>query len=191
VTGQRAEAEDRRAQALAARERAVLLRARSRELRDRSDAATLQLLGGLRGTPCGPLGGRGDAFELRFARFRPAVALARYELRRWLNLHGVDPRDARDVALACSEACANAVEHPRAPVRQAFELTATLADGELELVVRDFGSWRLVTTDRVARGRGLDMIRSLMDDSRVVAGADGTRVTMRRSLATVSPSAPR
>ena len=79
--------------------------------------------------------------------------------------------------------------------RQAFEVAAHLDPNAIEVAVRDFGRWRATRRRRstlTTRGRGLVMIRSLMDEAKVVRGESGTCVTMRRRLdRLVSPSAPR
>jgi anti-sigma regulatory factor (Ser/Thr protein kinase) len=161
--------------------RAGAMRARAAELSLQSDRLSAQAAETLR-TTCGPARGeRGERFELRLARLRPTVGLLRHELRRWLERRGIDPSVATEVTLACSEACANAVEHPARPAEHAFEVVAVERDGELTLVVRDFGRWRATPSDGV-RGRGLETIRALMDDVELVSDGGGTRVVMRRRV---------
>jgi anti-sigma regulatory factor (Ser/Thr protein kinase) len=130
-------------------------------------------------------GDRGDRFLLRLARMPQVVALVRHELRRWLDEHGISTEDAVDITLACSEACANAVEHPGRPGRLAFEIEAWRDGEELLLSVRDFGAWTDATSGE-NRGRGLRMIRSLMDAVEITSGGDGTKILMRRTLRAVS-----
>ena len=137
---------------------------------------TLREAGGRRG-----VGDHGDTFSLRLARMPQAVALVRYELRRWLDERGISPEDAVDITLACSEACANAVEHPGRPGRPAFEVQAGRVGDELILSVRDFGAWTDATAGGT-RGRGLRMIGALMDTVEVTRGDDGTEILMRRRL---------
>ena len=121
-----------------------------------------------------------ERFTFRAARLRSSVALVRRRLRRWLESGGVDPEEAADITLACSEACANAVEHPLQPARQVFEVEGTRTDEEIELRVRDFGVWRPGREDDT-RGRGLQMIRQLMDSAEIVAGENETTIVMRRA----------
>ena len=163
------------------RERAVRLCDRSLELRTRSDGLALQVTGILQSCPK-PFGQRGDAFFVRVARLPLAVGLVRHELRRWLTRDGVAPDQAAEVALACSEACANAVEHASEVAEHAFEVEARRVDGDLVLSVRDFGSWDDRPRIAYARGRGLEIMRSLMDSVEVVNGENGTEILMRRSL---------
>jgi len=46
--------------------------------------------------------------------------------------------------------------------------------------VRDFGRWYERATE--TRGRGVSLMRSLMDDVDIDRGVDGTTVTLRRRL---------
>lgn len=86
-----------------------------------------------------------------------------------------------EIILACSEACANAVEHPRHPRHQAVEIEAAFDGSQLALRVRDFGTWSEQPRSSL-RGRGLDIIHALMDSVVVVRGSDGTELLMRRTL---------
>jgi anti-sigma regulatory factor (Ser/Thr protein kinase) len=111
--------------------------------------------------------------------------LVRDELRSWLEQAGLPAEGVSEVILACSEACANAVEHPLRSERQLVEVEATLNGRELELRVRDFGLWK-EQPEPVSpmHGRGLDIIRDLMDSLDVRRTAHGTELVMRRSFST-------
>jgi anti-sigma regulatory factor (Ser/Thr protein kinase) len=125
-----------------------------------------------------------DALSLRLPRRPVALGLMRQELRQWLDRRGVGRNDTVEIVLASSEACANAMEHPRGVERSAIEVDARRRPREVEIVVRDFGTWASEPAPgERTRGRGLAMIRALMDDVSVVAGPQGTSVTMRRRLA--------
>ena len=108
------------------------------------------------------------------------IALLRKDLRGWLTSHGVDEESAQAVLLACSEAVANAIEHGYRddPFGQ-VEVTATVAPDAVEIRVADRGSWR-PPLDDVARGRGLQLIRQVMDHV-AFDRSEGTTVTMRRT----------
>jgi anti-sigma regulatory factor (Ser/Thr protein kinase) len=122
----------------------------------------------------------GETFSLRAARVRAAVRLVRARLRSWLERSGAGPEEIADILLACSEACANAVEHPVEPKRHLFEVEARQTPTEIELAVRDFGTWREGESDGY-RGRGLRMIRQLMDATEIVTGENETTIVMRRA----------
>jgi len=164
-----------------ARARADLLREHAASERRRTQLLTNRLVNTLREGEGRPLGDRGDTFSLRVARLPQAVALVRHELRRWLDEHGVVPEDVVDITLACSEACANAVEHPGRPGRFAFEVEARREHGDVLLAVRDFGAWT-AADEASLRGRGLGMISELMDAVEITSGDAGTKIVMRRTL---------
>jgi serine/threonine-protein kinase RsbW len=123
-----------------------------------------------------------------FRARRPArpelLAGLRRELRTWLTAVGVDADAAADVLLASGEATANAVEHAFWDARDAAgaELVLELRLGagrELTVRVTDTGRWRQVPAPG-DRGRGLRMMRAVMDSVEVDSGEGGTMVTMRR-----------
>lgn len=102
----------------------------------------------------------------------------RQDLRRWLDQSGLPAELVSEAVLACSEACANALEHPEHARRQLIEVEAELREAEIEIRVRDFGSWN----DRPGsglRGRGLDMIRGLSDSFEILRTHDRSRRTAR------------
>lgn len=177
-------------------EQAALTRARARELRAeaasrrlRAVAATRRsnelvetLVDRLTGSGRHALGDHGERYQLQLGRLLTMVRLARFDLRRWLERRGLPSRVIGEIALACSEACANAVEHPRSASRPAIKIEATCGGQQLELRVRDFGAWtEACRTDE--RGRGLALISALMDSVDVCRNPHGTEIVMRRSLA--------
>jgi anti-sigma regulatory factor (Ser/Thr protein kinase) len=162
-------------------ERARSTRARSIELRERSEELAKRLVDALRDSDARSLEFTGDTFFLRLARVRPAVALARHSLGCWLEQRGVAADRVHDLVLAASEACANAVEHPVASRDAAFELEANHSADEVTIVVRDFGRWRAEEINQ-ARGRGLQLIKSLTTEVDVVRGTRGTEIVMRCRL---------
>jgi PAS domain S-box-containing protein len=111
------------------------------------------------------------------------LAGARHELRAWLEAAGADSRTIEETVLAAGEALGNAIEH--AYLGRAGEpvvaLDATLRATTIELVVRDKGHWREVAAPG-PRGRGLMLMRRIMDEVVVQPSAMGTRVIMRRTL---------
>ncbi len=117
------------------------------------------------------------------------LAGLRHELRGWLAGLGASDEEVADVLLACGEACANAVEHAYQD-RPEGELTVELVlddDRQLRLRVTDTGRWRAVPAPG-DRGRGLPLMRAVMDAVDVARGAGGTVVTMRRRLGAAVPA---
>lgn len=113
----------------------------------------------------------------------PAVlSEARRTLRRWLDSRGVTERDAREIVLAVSEACANAIEHAYSAAPAQFEVTASGRDGALSFVVRDSGAWR--SPRGTNRGRGLKVIQAAMDEVEIKPSDQGTEIVMLKRPAT-------
>jgi len=100
-------------------------------------------------------------------------------LGRWLRQNGAQDSDISDVLVACTEACANVIQHAY-PNEGLMDVNAEMTDGALTLTVRDFGSW--MTPAPSEGDRGLQLMRGLMDSVDVASGPDGTRVTMRRGI---------
>ena len=110
-----------------------------------------------------------------------SLAQVRRALGRWLRAAGVAPADAYEIIVACGEACANAVAHAY-PVGQAqFEFAATRDGDAVEVIVRDFGTWRDGST---ANSRGLRLIEQLVDEVHVERRPGGTTVKLRRRVGT-------
>ncbi|GAB1645607.1 SpoIIE family protein phosphatase [Krasilnikovia sp. MM14-A1259] len=123
--------------------------------------------------------GTEDRLERSIGADPMQIALLRKDLRGWLAAHAVDEDSSEAVLLACSEAVANAIEHgyrddPFGTVR----VVASVAGGAVEVRVADRGTWRQ-TREEDSRGRGLRLIRQVMDEV-VIARGEGTTVTMRR-----------
>jgi anti-sigma regulatory factor (Ser/Thr protein kinase) len=65
-------------------------------------------------------------------------------------------------------------------VEAEFDVAGEAVGGEVHVSVADNGRWRPARGRN--RGRGLDLMRELMDDVEVDSGEDGTIVRMRRRL---------
>ncbi len=117
-----------------------------------------------------------------FSRSFPAapseLADLREQLRGWLAEHGVAEDVERGVVLAVSEAAANAVEHGYGSDGAGIvTVMARLADDRLEITVRDTGAWRQPRRD-TDRGRGLEIIRAIMDEVSIAHEGAATVVRM-------------
>jgi anti-sigma regulatory factor (Ser/Thr protein kinase) len=122
-----------------------------------------------------------DPLELSFAAEIESIPIFRRVLGRWLRDAGGTRMEIEEIALACSEACANAIEHAYGPAPARLEVTATVSgDQEAVVCVRDFGSWRERSGDH--NGRGKLLMTGLMDDVEIDRGAGGTTVRLRRRL---------
>jgi GAF domain-containing protein/anti-sigma regulatory factor (Ser/Thr protein kinase) len=122
-----------------------------------------------------------ERFSERYPLEATKLVGLRTDLRRWLASINT-PRPALDeIVLATSEAVANAIEHAETPALRTVEVEASRKEGEVVVVVQDFGAWRerAMGSDR---GRGFVLMKALMDDVAVESAPRGTRVTMRRRI---------
>jgi anti-anti-sigma factor len=110
----------------------------------------------------------------------PAV---RRRLGGWLAGLGMGEQDRVGVMVAVGEACANSVEHAyrgQEPGRMYVRAWVDV-DGVLTVSVRDEGTWRPPDRDPGDRGRGLLIMRQMVD--RVVLEEEhGTTVTLSMRL---------
>jgi anti-sigma regulatory factor (Ser/Thr protein kinase)/putative methionine-R-sulfoxide reductase with GAF domain len=122
----------------------------------------------------------GPRLDLMLGTDPDELAVIRRSIERWLESSHVDERDAYRVTLAANEACMNAIEHGFAPGARGFEVHAELDGGEVDIVVRDHGRWR--EPRGAGDGRGIDMMRALMDEVEVTPTDEGTTVRLRRAI---------
>lgn len=112
------------------------------------------------------------------------------EVRHWiteaLEAGGITPEIIHRFTLAASEAVTNCIVHGYKPDRQGrVDLTMEIDDTSVRLTVRDFGSglqmddYDSPDTEKASEGGyGIYLIRSLMDDVRLIPRTDGTELTM-------------
>ncbi len=121
-----------------------------------------------------------DRFGSEFVSEPESLAAMRGLLRRWLRHAEAGEEETAEIVTACGEAATNAIEHAGADGDPPFELAGVLSGRRVDLTVRDRGQWRLPR--RGDQGRGLSLMRALMDTVEVARGPDGTRVRMQREL---------
>ena len=123
-----------------------------------------------------------NPLELRLPADVDTIPTLRRLLGRWLGEAEASRTEVEEISLACSEACANAIEHAYAPGPAAIEVTATVTeDPQVLISVRDFGTWRPPRGSH--RGRGMVLMKGLMDAVEVDKGDHGTTVRLARRLA--------
>ena len=103
-------------------------------------------------------------------------------LGRWLKENGSTPRDTADILVACTEACANVIQHAYTSKDGPMDIVASEEDGAITVSVRDFGIWMPEASTDEGANRGLLLMRGLMDSVDVVSGPEGTNVLMRRRI---------
>jgi serine/threonine-protein kinase RsbW len=127
-----------------------------------------------------------ETFVRRFHADPSSIGPVRHELRDWLNAHELTDDDLDDVLVASGEACANAVRHAYAHEQGEATLEARLREGELTVRVRDHGHWREPSPSD-ERGRGILIMRGLMNSVYLHATRRGTTVVMRKRVVTTTP----
>jgi PAS domain S-box-containing protein len=115
---------------------------------------------------------------MRFAADANHLAPSRAALRSWLNQAGLGADQIHNVLIATGEAVANAIEHGhRDRPEGTVSVRATALVDRLQVTVTDNGTWR--TPRNVAgsnRGRGIVLMRGLMEGFTIDSGDTGTTV---------------
>ncbi|TGD86527.1 response regulator [Mycolicibacterium sp. CH28] len=107
------------------------------------------------------------------------LAPARAALREWLTAAGIDSDQAQDVLVAAGEAVTNAIEHGyRHTAGGSITLQAISEVGLLHLTITDTGSWKPKESGYTHRGRGIQIMRALMEDVSIVPRPTGTTVRL-------------
>jgi serine/threonine-protein kinase RsbW len=119
--------------------------------------------------------------SMTFPSVPEELRLLRHRLRDWLTVRRYRSSEAEAIVLAVNEAAANAIEHGYQEGSGTIEVTGEASDGHLEITVTDHGAWREGGPD-LARGRGLSLMRTLMDGVDVRPSPAGTTVVLRQAL---------
>jgi anti-anti-sigma factor len=121
--------------------------------------------------------------DLDLAAVPASLPAVRRRLGAWLTGLGMGEQDRVGVMVAVGEACANAAEHAyRGTEPGRMHVSAAVdVDGLLTVTVRDEGRWRPPDRDPGDRGRGLLIMRQLVDGV-VLQGEHGTTVTLSMRL---------
>lgn len=113
---------------------------------------------------------------------RPETAgRIRAGLREWLTRSVVPAEIVADILVATHEAVANAIEHGSVDGDAAIRLRAQRVDGRVRIEVVDAGTTVVGTADP-DRGRGMAMMRAVMDVVELRPSPTGTTVRMERVL---------
>ena len=125
------------------------------------------------------------ALDLELGADVGELAQSRHTLRDWLDEAGAGADEALDVLIAVGEALANAIEHGhRDHPEGTVHLHAVVVAERVYVTVTDTGSWK--TPQAVParhRGRGLELMRALMQDVTIESRPAGTTVQMHRKIA--------
>jgi len=121
-----------------------------------------------------------EGFSLDLPAEPEVLATLRAAIDRWLRTTEADERDAYAIKAATVEACANAIEHAYRPGDAALRIEGNCSEDEVSLTVRDFGEWRDQRGEE--RGRGIFLMKRLMDFADVEPSEQGTTVRLSRRL---------
>src|SRR5581483_3617559 len=113
-----------------------------------------------------------------------ALATLRRTVGRWLATLDATREESNDIQVACHEAASNAMEHAYRFREATIDIDAAVAGDEVVLTVADKGAWR--EQRKSERGRGLNLIRALMDNVELEPSAEGTTVRMSKRLSKVA-----
>jgi anti-anti-sigma factor len=133
-----------------------------------------------------------EPFELDLVATPGALTSVRRRLGRWLTELGMGEQDSVGVMVAVGEACANAAEHAYSGAEPGpMGVRADVdVDGVLTVTVWDQGTWRTPDRDPGDRGRGLLIMRQLVDEV-TLDDRNGTTVTLTvRLRQTQEPDSP-
>lgn len=129
----------------------------------------------------------GKTLALSFPARPSSLASMRRAVAQWLRLAEAGEDEIYEILVACGEACANTVAHAHPALSDSsFEVHGAREGPEVEIAVRDTGRWRSPGDE--ARGRGLSVMRELMDEVEIEPSEQGTTVTLRRRLRGKGPA---
>lgn len=127
--------------------------------------------------------------EIELENEPSCLSVARTFVSDYLEELGVHEGDAFDILLALNEAVGNAHRHGRRDHRGRIRVTCALDDGSLRFLVRDdgygfnYGPRMTEMPDPMdIGGRGLSLMKRLMDNVDVRTGPGGTAVELTRRV---------
>jgi anti-sigma regulatory factor (Ser/Thr protein kinase) len=125
-----------------------------------------------------------EPLRLELTATPAALPGVRRRVSNWLTALGMGEQDRVGVLVAVGEACANAAEHAyRGTAGGPMSVGARVdVDGVLTVRIRDHGTWRRPSRDPGDRGRGLLIMRQLVDRVVLEEGEQGTTVTLSLRL---------
>ncbi|MGI5478783.1 SpoIIE family protein phosphatase [Streptomyces lavendofoliae] len=123
--------------------------------------------------------------EMSFPAESSQLAPVRNALRSWLDQCDLPPHTVQNILVAAGEACANAIEHGhRDAPGDTVRLRAEAFVHDLRLTVTDTGRWKTPQPELNShRGRGVTLMRSLMQQVTITPGSAGTIVDMHTRIA--------
>lgn len=123
--------------------------------------------------------------ELTFPADAGQLAPTRAALRGWLSRARMAPERTMEVLVAAGEAVANAIEHGhRHSPQGTVSVLATAMVDHVQLIITDTGAWKNPQQPAdIRRGRGIGIMRSLMQDVTITQSLTGTTVHLYARMA--------
>ncbi|MER6693154.1 SpoIIE family protein phosphatase [Streptomyces minutiscleroticus] len=123
--------------------------------------------------------------EMAFPAESSQLAPVRKALRSWLAQCDLPVHTVQNVLIAAGEACANAIEHGhRDAPGETIRLRAEALVHDLRLTVADTGRWKTPQPElNTHRGRGVGLMRAVMQKVTITPGPSGTTVDMHTRIA--------
>jgi anti-sigma regulatory factor (Ser/Thr protein kinase) len=123
-----------------------------------------------------------DMFDCIFSAVPFAAPFVRRGLERYLAEHDVGDDHRFAIITAVGEAVANAVEHAYADVPGTVHLHVRFDESLVRVQIEDSGRWRPATKEE-ERGRGIPLMRALMDRVEIRTDSASTQVRMQMQMA--------
>ena len=122
-----------------------------------------------------------DRFEYTFSAVPFAAPLVRHALEGYATQLGLDEDRRFSLLYAVGEAVANAIEHAYSDGEGTIHVNANYVGNALRVEVEDFGRWR-ASQKHEERGRGIPLMRALMDGVEIQTDQSSTKIRMRMAL---------
>jgi anti-sigma regulatory factor (Ser/Thr protein kinase) len=129
---------------------------------------------------CRIVGTAEPELQLQFDADPSQLRLLRHALGRWLDRLELGQDGRFQLLLAVDEAARNAIEHAYGLEAGSFAVRATHNDSEVAIRVTDAGRWRPARGRR--RGRGISLMRKLVDELVIQDLDPGTEVALVKKL---------
>jgi anti-sigma regulatory factor (Ser/Thr protein kinase) len=120
-------------------------------------------------------------FAFTFTALPMAVPIVRRSMQRFAERIGLNEDQRFALLAACGEAIANAVEHAYVGAPGLVRVSAHASQDRLVVSIEDEGKWRPAQR-RDERGRGLPLMRALMDAVEIRTHQARTEVRLTMTL---------
>ena len=125
-----------------------------------------------------------DRLDIEAPAIPASARMLRQSLRRLAAGVGLDEQRSFGMLVAAGEAISNVIEHAYGLREGLIRLTGKRIDDQLVIEIGDNGTWRAPRSE--GRGRGLALMRSIVDQADITADVSGTTVRLAMSLASTS-----